>query len=308
MSKLRSGAEGGGEANGEPLSKSAASHPAITCRDFSVQCDERRFGDAGEHQHDSTEIGFLFGQGVGILTCADHLGRECEHRLVAPVVYLVPARVKHSTRWVVRSEIFCAHIDPHFWRRAVFTGHTPPTVHGVVRGAATDLVLWEFASLLRHVWDERDGTDDEPALCLADSMLIRVSKLIFGEQVEHGANGTTLSHGRLMAMDDFIDRRLRYHLHTPDLAKQAGLSVPHLTTVLKHSTGLTPHAYISRRRMLKAHQLLASGDYRLREVATEVGFDDPDHFSRKFRQYFNYPPRSLMLRGRGQAENSPGKP
>jgi AraC-like DNA-binding protein len=294
--------------NGDLSIAPGASRAAISSREFTLQRDSRRFGEDADHEHSGMEIGLLFGPGVGILTCATPSGSNNVHRLVAPVLYVVPPRTKHRTRWEVRSEVFCGHIEPRFWNRPAFEGRTATVVAGPVRVATNDLVLWEFATLLRHVWDERDFNDDRPASWLADGLLVRAAKLISGEQIDHETNGAGLSPSKRNAMDDYIDRQLRFNLHTPDLAKAVGLSVPHLTTVLKYSLGMTPHEYITRFRMMKAHQLLASGDYRLREVASAVGYDDPDHFSRKFRRFFNYPPRSLMLRARDQSSKRPGKP
>lgn len=306
MSNLISGAVNDGNIQGDVPSFSDAGHTAVVYRDFAVQRDPRRFEDSHEHVHAVTELGVLFDHGVGVLTCRDVSGKSSEHRLVAPIAYVVPASIRHSTRWEVRSEVFCAHLKPAFWRRRIFTGRAPAPVTGILNAATRDLVFWEFAVLLRHVWDERRDADDEATLSVADGLLMRAGKLILGD-VRADSFKEGLSASRRTAMDEFIDRQIRFNLHAPDLAKVVGLSVPHLTALLKHSTGMTPHEYITEQRMRRAHHYLASGNYSLREVANAVGYEDADHFSRKFRQYFNYPPRSLMMRGRNRSQKSPEK-
>lgn len=282
--------------------------PAICHREFTLQGDRRRFGDSSEHEHTKTEIGVIFEPGVGVLSCRDASGKIEEHLLSGPAVYVVPPRVAHSTRWEVRGEFFCGHVEQCFWNRDVFRARFENIRAGSIAPARNDLVLWEFATLLGHVWDEPGSNDDRPLSWLADGFLTRAGKLLLGEPVGVRSIGTCLTPSSRHAMDAYIDRQLPFNLHTPDVAKSVGLSVPQFTTVLKNSTGMTPHEYITRFRMLKAHQLLASGDHRLSEVANAVGYDDPSHFSRKFRKFFNFPPRSLMLRGRDQSGKRPEKP
>ncbi len=309
MSNLSSGAVTDGRVEKDALPSPDASHAAVVGRDFAVQRDPRRFDESNEHAHEAMELGILFDHGVGFLTCCDATGKICDHRLVAPVAYFVPAKVPHSTRWEVRSEVFCSHIKPAFWRRRVFAGRTPTLAPGIFGAASQDLVFWEFAALLRHVWDERRETEDEAALSVADGLLMRAGKLILGDIQTGVLKAEGLSASRRSVIDGFIDRQIRFHLHAPDLARAVGLSLPHLTTLLKESTGMTPHEYITQQRMKRAHQYLDSGNYSLREVANAVGYEDADHFSQKFREYFNYPPRTLMMRARrGQPKKNPEKP
>lgn len=308
MSNLISDAVNGGRENDGTLPLLEGSRSAVVHREFTIQRDPRRFGDENEreHQHEATEIGVLFDQGVGVLACADVAGGWQEYRLVAPTAYVVPARMPHFTRWESKAEVFCSHIKPSFWRRPMFRG--APTTAGALPGAARDLIFWEFASLLRHVWDERRDAEDRYALVAADGLLMRAGQLSRGTLPVEEPSGTGLSQSRRARIDEFIDRQIRFHLHAPDLARAVGLSVAHLTAVLKHSTGMTPHGYITQQRMQRAHQFLASGNYSLREVANAVGYEDPDHFSKKFKEYFGYPPRSLMMRGRNHAQKIPEKP
>ena len=299
---------GSDDQDGGPAQLCETARPAICHREFTLQGDSRRFGDSAEHEHTKTEIGVMFEPGVGVLSCRGMSGKIVEHPLTGPAVYVVPPKVAHSTRWQVQGEFFCGHVEQCFWNRDVFHARFENISAGSIAPARNDLVLWEFATLLRHVWDEAESNDDRPLVWLADGLLTRAGKLILGEPLRVCSNGTGLTPSSRHAMDDYIDRQLPFNLHTPDLAKTVGLSVPQFTTVLKNSTGMTPHEYITRFRMLKAHQLLASGDHRLAEVASAVGYEDPSHFSRKFRKFFNFPPRSLMLRGRDLSGKRPEKP
>jgi AraC family transcriptional regulator len=64
----------------------------------------------------------------------------------------------------------------------------------------------------------------------------------------------------------------------------AGLSVHHFSRMFSQSTGESPHAYIVRRRIERAHALIRGSDAPLASIATAVGFADHSHFSKHFRR------------------------
>lgn len=284
---------------------------AIVSRTFTLQRDPRRFGDERTHEHGLAEFGIMFDHGVGFLRyggMADHQGGEV--RLEAPALYFVPAGIPHSTRWEKRAEVFCAHLKLAFWRRRMFGGRQPTLGPGVVPGGAHDMVFWESASSLRHLWDERRSAEDETAPLLAESLLLRAATILLGDlpsAASDGPNGSGLSGARKAIVDQFIDRQMAHRLHATDIARAVGLSASHFTALLKNSTDKTVHQYVTEQRLRRAHQYLASGNYTLSEVAHAVGYQDVEYFSAKFTAYFNYTAKSLMKRGRILAPKTPEK-
>ena len=55
-------------------------------------------------------------------------------------------------------------------------------------------------------------------------------------------------------------------------------------------TGYTPNDYIRVIRMKKAAELLKEGKMNVSEIAYAVGFDNPNYFSKKFKEQFGVPP------------------
>lgn len=76
---------------------------------------------------------------------------------------------------------------------------------------------------------------------------------------------------------DHIDRNVALD----ELAAAAGLSPFHLLRLFRAETGLPPHAWLTQARIARARDLLRAG-MPLAEVATEVGFYDQAHFTRRF--------------------------
>jgi AraC-like DNA-binding protein len=97
----------------------------------------------------------------------------------------------------------------------------------------------------------------------------------------------------LRRIDEYIDGHLDSPLEVPELAHSLGISESHFTRCFRRSTGLTPHTYVMRRRLLRAQKLLAETDRTLVDIALTTGFADQSHFSRRFHQLTGLPPRAF---------------
>ncbi|WP_449436648.1 helix-turn-helix domain-containing protein [Pedobacter steynii] len=60
-------------------------------------------------------------------------------------------------------------------------------------------------------------------------------------------------------------------------------------------TGKSPVEYIRSYRLLKSKPLLLKSQMTIAEVAYEVGFSNPKHFSKYFKQEFNMLPSAYAL-------------
>ena len=85
-------------------------------------------------------------------------------------------------------------------------------------------------------------------------------------------------------------------LSLADLAAAINLSPDHFGRVFRESTGQTPMAYLHAHRLRQAEALLAATDLRIGEIAREVGYRDPLHFSRRFRARSGLGPRDWRRR------------
>lgn len=75
-----------------------------------------------------------------------------------------------------------------------------------------------------------------------------------------------------------------------DLATVAQVSRFHFTRMFKRSTGQSPMAYLELVRLLRAQEMLRSGEYPIATVAALVGFADQSHFGRRFKRHFGCSP------------------
>jgi two-component system response regulator YesN len=90
---------------------------------------------------------------------------------------------------------------------------------------------------------------------------------------------------------------VRDHLKDPDLspsliAREVGLDLPVFCRTFKQVTGMTSTDYIALERIRVAKRLLTREDLLVKEVAYRVGFENPNYFSRRFKEMEGRTPSS----------------
>lgn len=81
----------------------------------------------------------------------------------------------------------------------------------------------------------------------------------------------------------YMSERLQQPLRIPELAALANLSPAHFTVRFKQQTGSAPRDYLHLLRIHRACQLLHGTGLTVKEIAAQVGYQDPFHFSRQFK-------------------------
>ena len=93
-----------------------------------------------------------------------------------------------------------------------------------------------------------------------------------------------LTRWQVRRLDDYISRNLDVPIRTCHLATQLNLSSSHFSHVFKQTFGITPLAYVARKRIEAAREMMRSTDEPLTRIAHAHGFCDQSHFSRTFRR------------------------
>jgi AraC-like DNA-binding protein len=95
---------------------------------------------------------------------------------------------------------------------------------------------------------------------------------------------------QMRLVESYIEEHIGQPILVADLSALVELSEAHFSRAFRLSYGQPPHAYIVRRRVEFAAQLmLASGD-PLSEIALECGFHDQAHLTKQFRRLTGEPP------------------
>ncbi|MBN1674583.1 MAG: helix-turn-helix domain-containing protein [Kiritimatiellae bacterium] len=102
---------------------------------------------------------------------------------------------------------------------------------------------------------------------------------------------------RLAPVFQFLSSNLGSTLSRDSLAELANLSPTRFHTIFKRAMGVAPVHYVQKMRMRMAMNVLLATDLPIAEVASQVGFNDPFHFSRIFRKNSGISPSEYRARG-----------
>ena len=89
---------------------------------------------------------------------------------------------------------------------------------------------------------------------------------------------------------DYIEKNLTGDISYYDIAREAGISVPHFYRLFKRLTGDTVGAYLLRRRISLAANDLADSNKSIVSIALEYGFESHDVFTRAFKRVYGMSP------------------
>jgi AraC family transcriptional regulator len=105
-----------------------------------------------------------------------------------------------------------------------------------------------------------------------------------------------LCASRLQPVLRKIETELERPLRVADMAQAVGLSLFHFSREFRRVTGISPYAYIRRRRIARAALLLAGSKLPIVDIAHVVGFKTHAHFSGAFLKTVGMTPRTYRLR------------
>lgn len=123
--------------------------------------------------------------------------------------------------------------------------------------------------------------------------IARVVAQHLARPASHAGGG--LGAGRLERVLGYIERSLGEPLRISHLAASAHMSPFHFSRLFKLATGESPHAFLTRRRIERAKELLAQANLPLVHVASAVGFQTQGHFTEVFRRRTGTTPRRYRL-------------
>jgi AraC-like DNA-binding protein len=102
-----------------------------------------------------------------------------------------------------------------------------------------------------------------------------------------------LSPNAMHRVCDYVELHLSETIDLSTLATVAGLSMHHFARQFKQSVGVTPHHYLTQKRLELAQALLTNTELPLSEIAYVAGFSDQSHLARHFRHALGTTPRAF---------------
>lgn len=93
----------------------------------------------------------------------------------------------------------------------------------------------------------------------------------------------------------YIDSNFSSILSPYEVAEQCGINVRYMAALFKKHDRISPSHYIMRLKLNKAANLLLTTHLKIKDIAEQVGFYDPYHFSKNFKQFHGRSPNSYRL-------------
>lgn len=255
------------------------------------------------HFHDFYELAIVT-SGRGLHTTA-----AGEQRVERGTVVFVAPGVSHGYRMgkdlVVYNcfiRIEAAQFDLPWARRDEWLGHLfgPPGVEPRLP-AVVSLDEEALLACLSHLdairerpAEERSEAHDLGHLLLALDVLARHLERDQLERVAVDPSASVLVASAI----DLLDRDLQRRWTLDVLAAQLYVGSFHLVRQFNRWVGMPPMTYLGRRRAERAATLLSSTESSIASVGAEVGWPDPSHFSRRFRQHLGVSPRTYRAQSR----------
>ncbi|MBE7176756.1 MAG: AraC family transcriptional regulator [Mucilaginibacter polytrichastri] len=154
--------------------------------------------------------------------------------------------------------------------------NTPKIRVNAVAGARIKSVFLILQDLLMNA-----QTDPELILAHLHSLLTEINSAYF-------LRNSKPFNGNIDKYFDFqlyVEEHLTEHHTIKEIAEKLAITADSLYTIVKRVSGLSPKEFITNRLILEARRRLHYGNRSsIKELAFELGFNDPDYFNRVFKK------------------------
>jgi AraC family transcriptional regulator len=99
-----------------------------------------------------------------------------------------------------------------------------------------------------------------------------------------------MAPSRLRRALNYIEENIDRDIGLEDISKNVEMTAHYFCRAFRKAVGVPPHRYLIGRRIERSKDLLASSDKDVTEIALELGFASPSHFSTSFRRAVGHAP------------------
>lgn len=195
--------------------------------------------------------------------------------------------------------------EPWYVHWITFSGHHIQSMLHYLNMNASGVYQVSDATLLTARIRKALSTlqSDYPLRGIDGSAIIYQLLLDFLKYVRHDGSESRDSHvRRIKPALDLIEAEMHRSLSLDDLSASVGVTPQYFCELFRSLTSHRPTDYINLRRIDRAKELLLRHpEYRVHEVARQVGFESDSYFSTVFRRYEGVSPRSFRQHNAGNS-------
>jgi len=184
----------------------------------------------------------------------------------------------------------------------VSPAHLAELTEGRFAGAVVDVAdRWSFKDArLEHLLkvlhvELQQGAPTGPLFgeLVGDAIAMLLAKQYGTVKAGLWGTGGSIPPPRLKQVLDYIEVHLGQQTHLSDLAQTASMSPFYFARLFKNSMGVSPHKYVTMRRIERSKELLRRSDISICEIGVRVGYLDPKHFRVVFRREVGISPSAF---------------
>jgi AraC family L-rhamnose operon transcriptional activator RhaR/AraC family L-rhamnose operon regulatory protein RhaS len=243
------------------------------------------------HRHDFTEIVVVFG-GRGI-----HVLNEEEHSFRTGNIFVVDGTVSHGYRETDHLELVNIMFDPSRILLDLEDLRRIPGYHTLFRlepefrtsSSGHPLQLEIPSSIMPMTRDlvgviqEELASQQAGARTVATGRFAELLVVLCRNVRQSGCSTVAPPFDQLGRVLGFLERNWNREVTAEDLSATSGMSRRNLQRRFREALGTTPVQHLLEIRMRRAEQLLTTTQMSVGEIASSVGFEDSNYFSRCFR-------------------------
>jgi AraC-like DNA-binding protein len=231
---------------------------------------ESRLGPAWDTGRRSLTAHLVFGVSSGTVRCE---GEGLPQRLQAgDLLWLSTGVVHRLRRESPAGELKVYHFNTALIRR----GRSLRFPEGVLHATGQSAAVAELGQLRQRCLAAHPWWQVQVQAWLAWTYLRLAERVV-------AAAGPCLGSAQLARVEAWADARVALQPTPRELARVCGLSPAWFSRAFRGATGLSPRAWLLRRRILAAASRLEQDDAPIATVAERLGYGDPYLFSRQFR-------------------------
>jgi AraC family transcriptional activator of pobA len=141
-------------------------------------------------------------------------------------------------------------------------------------------ILFEILSKILH--SDNDRKEAEIILAHLNSLLTEINNAYFKAVAKAKSETSKLS--KYIAFQIEVETHLTEQHSINTIADNLSVTTNNLYNIVKEFSGVSPKEFITNRLMLEAQRKLFYSETSVKELAYELGFADPDYFSKLFKK------------------------
>ena len=247
-----------------------------------------------EHCHRQAELLLSFDQAEAQIRWRTE--NDVREAAIGPHQFcIIPPHLPHACEWKSEADVVVVYLDEEWLNEHLPEPLDEMIVEDFQPLSRLDACLWSLGTMFKNLCRKEDFPPASFIEGIGAALASRTLEQHFQKKEETATEPEQrLSPETMRKVREYVDAHLRENIAVEDLARHVGLSERHFGRLFRLTTGSPPVQFVLKHRVQRALELLRTGEYRIAEVAYEVGFYDQSHLDRHCRKFFGFPPKQAM--------------